>query len=374
MEPLEQAVIEGFFTRIVAHASRAQPVCSVVITHLLAERPAFLRALAQVSDVRAVLPKPRSIDRRAREEIAETFTVDELNRDRFADPGTVIDYLEERAAGQSVVLLDVGGYFASSLPQLCDRVSGQILGVVEDTENGHRRYLALDKPPCPILSVARSPLKRPEDFLVGQSVVFSAEAVMRARGDIPHGRQACVIGFGKVGSSVAQMLHAKQVRVRVYDADPVRATEAMAQGFPVARRLDEALASSGVVVCATGNLALRRDDFARLRNGAYVVSVTSSDDEMELDQLTGWYDRSPAGEHVTRYAATGHYFYVANDGNAVNFLHGAAVGPFIFLVQAEILTALVRLTEGDWEPGYHELAESDRRNIAQTWLTFFNRE
>jgi adenosylhomocysteinase len=75
-----------------------------------------------------------------------------------------------------------------------------------------------------------------------------------------------------------------------------------------------------------------------------------------------------------RYATTGHYFYVANDGNAVNFLHGAAVGPFIFLVQAEILTALVHLSGGSWKPGYHELAESDRWKIAQTWLTYFNKE
>jgi hypothetical protein len=34
------------------------------------------------------------------------------------------------------------------------------------------------------------------------------------------------------------------------------------------------------------------------------------------------YERSPAGDHVARYATTGHYFYVLNDGNAVNFLHG----------------------------------------------------
>ena len=43
------------------------------------------------------------------------------------------------------MLLDVGGYFASVLPVLCDRFSGRILGVVEDTENGHRRYLELAK-------------------------------------------------------------------------------------------------------------------------------------------------------------------------------------------------------------------------------------
>lgn len=99
--------------------------------------------------------------------------------------------------------------------------------MVEDTENGHRRYAELDKLPCPVISVSRSPLKEPEDFLVGQSVAFSTEALMRSRGDILHGRTALVIGFGKLGSSIARLLHVKGVQVTVYDIDPVRRTQAL---------------------------------------------------------------------------------------------------------------------------------------------------
>jgi len=62
-----------------------------------------------------------------------------------------------------------------------------------------------------------------------------------------------------------------------------------------------------------------------------------------------------------------------NDGNAVNFLHGAAVGPFIFLVQAEILAATGRLAGGDLEPGMHEVGASDRAAIAAAWLNYWNR-
>ena len=77
-------------------------------------------------------------------------------------------------------------------------------------------------------------------------------------------------------------------------------------------------------------------------------------------------------EHVTRYATVGHYFYVLADGNAVNFLHGASVGAFIFLVQAEILAAAARCAGGDCEPGYHEMPDADRRRIADIWLAHFN--
>lgn len=66
---------------------------------------------------------------------------DALDRQRLAQGGQLAGYLESRAAGQDLVLLDVGGYFAPALEDACARFSGRILGVVEDTENGVRRYL-----------------------------------------------------------------------------------------------------------------------------------------------------------------------------------------------------------------------------------------
>ena len=101
--------------------------------------------------------------------------------------------------------------------------------------------------------------------------------------------------------------------------------------------------------------------------------MTSSEDELELDGLPDDYTRSNSGESVTRYSTTGHYFYLLNGGNAVNFLHGASVGPFIFLVQAEILAGVRMLTRGDLGPGMHAVPAEDRATIAATWLNYYNR-
>lgn len=168
------------------------------------------------------------------------------------------------------------------------------------------------------------------------------------------------------------MLHAKHVQVTIYDTDAVRMTQALAQGFRTAASTAAAVTGAGVVVCATGNVALRADDFAHLANGAYIASVTSADDELELAGLDVLYERSPAGDHITRYATTGHYFYVLNEGNAVNFLHGASVGAFIYLVQAEILAATAALAGSHPEPGLHECDDDTRKFIAATWLQVFN--
>jgi adenosylhomocysteinase len=49
------------------------------------------------------------------------------------------------------------------------------------------------------------------------------------------------------------------------------------------------------------------------------------------------------------------------------------VGPFIQLVQAEILAGIRMLAGGDLDPGIHDVSSTDRDSIATTWLHYFNR-
>lgn len=373
MEGPEKARLDAYFRRITAQFPIDGPISLLIITHLLPERPAFLHALARMSTIAAVLPKPRSINPQALEGVRRTYAVHDLSRSLFADPARALEYLENAAPSRDVILLDIGGYFAPSITTLAEKFSGHILGVVEDTENGHQRYEALDKLPCPVFSVARSPLKDCEDHLVGRSIVFSTDALVRGRGDILTSRGACVIGFGKVGRAIAHTLRAHDLRVTVFDSDPVKRVQAHSQGFRTPSSCTDAIGDAELVLCATGNLALRQSDFEALRNGAYVASVTSSEDELELDTLDGLYQRTPVGEHLTRYEVTGHYFYVLAEGGAVNFVHGAAVGTYIHLVQAEILAATAALSRGGYGPGLHEVPWAIRQTIAQVWLDLFDR-
>lgn len=373
MESPEKVRLDAFFRRITAQFPAGGQVTALVITHLLEERPAFLHAMSRTAAVGAVLPKPRSVDQRALDEVRRSHTVHDLSRELFADETRALEYLEDTAAGTDVVLLDIGGYFAPSLRTLVDKFSGRVVGVVEDTENGHQRYAALGDLPCPVISVARSPLKDCEDHLIGRSIVFSTDALVRTRGDILTSRAASVIGFGKVGRAIAQTLRAQDLRVTVYDSDPIKRVQAHAQGFSTAESCTEALHGAELVLCATGNLALRQRHFSALRNGAYLASVTSSEDELELGYLSDLYQRTTVADQLTRYEVTGHYFYVLADGGAVNFVHGAAVGSYIHLVQAEILAATAALSQGGHTPGVHAMSLTDRQTIAEIWLDHFDR-
>jgi adenosylhomocysteinase len=265
----------------------------------------------------------------------------------------------------------VGGYFVDALHEVKPHFSGKLLGVIEDTENGHKRYLKSSALAYPVISVARSPLKNPEDYLVGEAIVFSTEALLRAHGDILNGRKACVIGYGKLGRSIAASLHAKRISVTVFDRNPVRTVEAMSHGLRCTTKLENALKGAGLVICATGNHSLGLDQFSLLENGAYVATVTSSDDELDMTDLHEHYREQQLSDHLTRFQTQGHYFYVLNRGNAVNFVHGAHVGPFIFLVQAELIASISRLTQESLDMAVHENNDSFRERIALAWLECF---
>src|SRR5262249_52829645 len=162
-------------------------------------------------------------------------------------------------------------------------------------------------------------LKEAEDHLVGHSVVFSTEALMRSRGDVLQGRSACIIGYGKIGRSIADLLRSHGLQIAVHDIDPVPLTEAHAHGFAVYEDLSPALSGAGIIICATGNLALRRDSFSEVQPGAYVVSVTSSDDELELSPLKKDYERNRVATDIVRYRrrderrSSAHFFFVLNN-------------------------------------------------------------
>jgi adenosylhomocysteinase len=372
MELHHKARIARFFTDISTSFPVHGDIATFLITHLRQDGPTFANAIAKQTSLRMVLPKPKSIDTTVFGHMVTKYNLDDLDRKKFSDPDDSLSYLENHAAGKDIILLDVGGYFASVLVHLCEHFSGHIVGVVEDTENGHQRYEQLSKLHCPVYSVARSPLKNSEDYLVGQSIVFGAESLVRSCGDILAGREALVMGFGKVGAAAAQALRAKSARVTVYDINAERLTYAMAQGYHVANRREQALHHADLIVCATGNQSLAGEDYLNLKNGVYVASATSSEDELDLTTVRELYTKSPVAEKVARYSTTGHYFYLLNEGNAPNFLHIGGIGSYIHLVQAEILAALSEMSYLE-EPGMREVSAIHRQLIAGTWLQYFNR-
>ncbi|MGO4355215.1 adenosylhomocysteinase [Rhizobium sp. RAF36] len=369
----------AFFSHLVSLLGYAPDVYCVAVAHMVPNTVVFVpAALDKMMHVSAVLAKPKSVERSEYAEIAAQYSTPPLSREWAADAAAVVAELKSLGLSRKrVVLVDIGGYFAPSINEIAKLFNGKILGVMEGTENGVQKYEAALPLSVPVITVARSPLKLPEDHLVASSVVFSIEAVLRAQAEILQTRNAAVIGYGRVGRSVASILRSRGINTVVYDSDPIKLAEAAARGFQANTRLDQAVGQASLVVCATGNKSLDLRGFGMLQSGCVVASVTSADDEFDLGSLSRGYIRTEIEKNYVRYEenrGSGRHFFLIADGNAANFIHGAVIGPAIQLIEGEKLYAIKRLIQGEVliaKDQLEELDEKSRREVAEIWIEHF---
>lgn len=349
---------------------------ALVVTHLLPNAPPFVNALAKAFDVPIVFPKARSVHLPTKRELENNnYRVSPIDRAQMEGLVWYNDVMRNVPATNDVLLLDIGGYFSTCLPELGERLGGRLIGVIEDTENGHQKYADIASLPCPVFSAARSPLKDPEDFLVGQAIVYSTENVLREQNVLLINKTCVVIGYGKIGRSIAATLASRNIDVRVSDHNPIRQAQARSHGFHSGDWSD-LLQSADVVFSATGNGALCVYDFMLLRDGCFVASVTSADDEFDLTGCGRSFivEKDTSGHSTYRKREdSDRYFYMLHDGEAINFKHNAVLGPYIYLVQSELIAAALLCAHKGISPTHAiaEIAEDDRRKIATLWNETF---
>lgn len=372
----EDARVSAYFSHLVSELGVEDGVQVVCIAHMVSNTTYFLPALNEMFGVGLLLPKPKSTTSRYVDKVRQFgFLELPLSREWSENPQKVAAALSELDDTRKILLVDIGGYFSSSINEIHTLLPGRILGLMEGTENGAYKYehSGLEYN-LPLITVARSPLKLPEDYLVGAGIVFSVEATLREQAQILQSRSACVLGYGRVGSGVAEVLRGRGIPTVVHDVSPLAMAEASARGFRVYRRVDEALRQSNLVISATGSKAITASALDALRSGTVVATVTSADDELQPRVLER-YRNVPISQRVTRYETEDRrrYFWLVNDGNAANFLDDAVIGPAIQLIEGEKLAALKELAEGSVPVGafHNDVTETRRNLVARVWNEHF---
>lgn len=185
-------------------------------------------------------------------------------------------------------------------------------------------------------------------------------------------RTCGIIGYGKIGSGIAEYLHQRNIRPRVSDINPLRSVQASCDGAYVCST-DEVIEKSSVIFCATGAHVLDLVNIGKVKLGAYIASATSSDDEFDFENLDSEYDKEIIDLNIIRYFKRGHEFYLLNNGNAINFLFSAAVDNYINLVQGELMYTVCRISVKKPGPGVQSNAGDVHQLIAQSWLDYTKR-
>ncbi|HVW13648.1 MAG TPA: adenosylhomocysteinase [Mucilaginibacter sp.] len=226
------------------------------------------------------------------------------------------------------MILDDGGDLTNMvLDQYPELVAG-IKGLSEETTTGvHRLYdrMKAGTLPLPAINVNDSVTKSKFDNKYGcrESLV---DAIRRATDVMLAGKVAIVCGYGDVGKGSAESLSSAGVRVIVTEIDPICALQAAMEGYEV-KKLSTAIAEADIVVTATGNCdILREQHFRALKDKAIVCNIGHFDNEIDMAWLNTNYGHTKIEikPQVDKYTINGKDLIVLAEGRLVNL--GCATG------------------------------------------------
>lgn len=362
---------EHLFSKVLARSTAvSNDATLILVTHALPDNEVFSRFLATVFPRLVIIPKPDSIDPATLSAMSDYSIIARCDKVSLRQPTGMSKIREMIGSTGPVVIADMGGYFAEGIGRLAKMLDGRLAGVVEDTTNGHARYESRQIP-CPVVSIARSPIKEPEDVIVGRIIALSVQAALKEVNETHLGQEHLVIGFGRIGRSAGFALVRDGAQVAVYDIDPLKRAEARAYGFPTPERV-AAIRWARCIISATGNKGLAAEDLSHLRGGCIIASVTSPDDEFDFDDLDrNWQIVGHSPTCLTFGESEKRTMRLVNGGRAANFLYGAAVGATIYLVHAAVLHAISQLLSGGMVAGIQELKPADQRLVATLWGELF---
>ena len=220
---------------------------------------------------------------------------------------------------------------------------GDVIAGTEETTTGVIRLHSMQANGVlrfPVLAVNDSDTKHLFDnrYGTGQSTL---DAVIRATNRLLAGRTLVVAGYGWCGKGVASRAKGLGANVIVTEVDPVKAIEALMDGFRVLPMV-EAAAIADMIITVTGDInVLDHQHLAALKDGCVFANSGHFNDEINIPALealaTGGH--RAVKDFVEEYTyADGRKVYLLAEGRLVNLSaaegHPASVMDMSFANQA----------------------------------------
>ena len=265
-----------------------------------------------------------------------TFAIKGEDRDTYyAHLNAVID-----AAPQ--ITMDDGADVVGLLHSDRADAATDVIGGTEETTTGVIRLKSLEtsgRLTYPIMAVNEALTKHLFDnrYGTGQSTL---DGIIRATNVLIAGRVVVVAGYGWCGRGFAMRAKGHGADVVVLEVDPLRALEAVMDGFRV-MTVAAAARIGDLFVTATGDLhILRREHFEVMKDGAIVANTGHFDVEIDIPALAEMaVSRRSMRDFVEEFClADGRRIYLLAEGRLVNLSaaegHPASVMDMSFANQA----------------------------------------
>lgn len=167
------------------------------------------------------------------------------------------------------------------------RIAQSVKGVTEETTTGvHRLYQAAAEGtlPFPAMNVNDAVTKSKFDNKYGtrHSLI---DGLNRATDVLIGGKNVLICGYGDVGKGCAEAMKGQGARVKVTEADPINALQALMEGFSVVR-VEDAIAEADIVITATGNRdIITWDHLMAMKDHAILGNIGHFDNEIDMASL-----------------------------------------------------------------------------------------
>ena len=240
------------------------------------------------------------------------------------------------------IIIDDGGDLVHMLhTQMTDKLS-YVIGGCEETTTGIIRLMAMERNQelqFPMVMVNNADCKHLFDnrYGTGQSVW---DGINRTTNLIVAGKYVVVAGYGWCGKGVAMRAKGLGAKVIVTEVDPIKAIEAVMDGFEV-MPMRQAAALGDFFVTVTGCAGvITEEDFLQMKNGAILCNAGHFDVEIDMKRLREMsLSTIDQRQNIVGYEMKKDTFiYVLGEGRLVNLAcgdgHPAEIMDMSFAIQA----------------------------------------
>ena len=236
-------------------------------------------------------------------------------------------HLDAAVAHMPHLLIDDGGHLISAFHERSSEEGwANLIGATEESPSAVARLRLAARENllcCPVVAVSESDTKRVFDsrYGAGQSTL---DAVVRTTGHLIAGTTVVIAGFGGCGRGIAMRARGLGASVVVTEVDPVRALEALMDGYRVLS-MSEAAVLGDIFITVSGNKSvIGREHFEKFKNSAVLCNAGHSNAEIDTEGLaTAAYSRRIVRDFLEEFSMRdGRKIYLLADGRPVNMVAG----------------------------------------------------
>ena len=289
--------------------------------HVTKETANLMRTLVEGgADVRLCASNPLS----TQDDVAASLVFDyqvPVFAIKGEDNKTYYEHINATLDIEPNITMDDGADLISTLHSKRRELLHNLLGGTEETTTGVTRLKSMASDGAlayPVIAVNDSDTKYLFDnrYGTGQSTI---DGILRATNTLLSGKNFVVCGYGWCGRGIAMRAKGMGANVIVTEVSPLRALEAMMDGFRVMKGTD-AVKEADIIVTATGDInVMDEEHFKLMKDGVILANSGHFDVEINkrmLDKLAT--NRRIVKPFVEEYNLNGKRIYLLAEGRLVN--------------------------------------------------------